>query len=225
MNHAQHTDIHATPTPAIQALAAARNRLAEHAERSQSAHAAHSQLLIRKSEAEAAAASALADHKAGKITEEVAALRKASAEADANDLKALIDQGAAVLVQLNADLAAAQAAERKAESAARKEEDEATASTLTSHIDNLKKLHAEAVDERHQFYRKMGLNTAAMELLRYIKELEKEFLDAVAERYRIQVDMNPRTGPNSRVATSVFDFYRPSAALDELVRQGTKPRI
>ncbi|MCX4137906.1 hypothetical protein M0D68_06905 [Paraburkholderia sp. SEWSISQ10-3 4] len=212
-------------TQALNNLAHARANLTATAERAEQAHAAQSKLLVRRSEAESLAAAAFSDFRAGKISEEVAALRKASAEADANDLKALIDQGAAALVQLNANLAAAQAAERKAESVARREEDEATASTLTSHIDNLKKLHAEAVDERHQFYRKMGLNTAAMELLKYIKELEKEFLDAVAERYRIQVEMNPRTGPNSRVAINVFDFYRPSAALGELVRQGTKPHI
>jgi hypothetical protein len=212
-------------TQALNNLAHARANLTAATERAEQAHAAHSNLLVRRSEAESLAAAAFSDFRAGKISEEVAALRKASAEADASDLKELIDQGAEALVQLNADLAAAQAVERKAESAARSEEDAATASTLTSHIDNLKKLHAEAVYERHQFYRKMGLNTAAMELLKYIKELEKEFLDAVAERYRIQVEMNPRTGPNSRVAISAFDFYRPSAALDELVRQGAKPRI
>jgi hypothetical protein len=225
MNHAQHAEPQATPTPAIQALAASRNRLAECAERSESAHAAHSQLLIRKSEAEAAAASALTDHKAGKISEEVAALRKASAEADANDIKELIDQGAAVLVQLNAALAVAQAAERAAESAARIEEDEAAASMLSSHIDNLKKLHTEAVDERHQLYRKMGLGKAAVELLKHIKALESELLQAVAECYDIHVAMDPPRTKISRKTSSVHDFYRPSAALNDMVRHGATPRL
>jgi len=212
-------------TQVLNNLAHVRVNLTATAERAEQAHAAQSKLLVRKSEAESLAAAAFSDFRAGKISEEVAALRKASAEADANDLKELIDQGAAVLVQLNADLAAAQAVERKAESAARSEEDAATASTLTSHIDNLKKLHTEAVDERHQFYRKMGLSKAAMELLKHIRALESELLQAVAKCYDIHVEMDPPRSPASRKTSSVLDFYKPSAALQDVVLQGAKPRI
>jgi len=212
-------------TQALNNLAHARANLTATAERAEQAHAAQSKLLVRRSEAESLAAAAFNDFRTGKISEEVAALRKASAEADVNDLKALIDQGAAVLVQLNADLAAAQAVERKAESAARSEEDAATASTLTSHIDNLKKLHTEAVDERHQFFRKMGLSKAAMELLKHIRALESEMLQAVAKCYDIHVEMDPPRSPASRKTSSVLDFYKPSAALQDVVSQGAKPRI
>lgn len=213
-------------TQALNNLAQARANLTAVAERAEQAHAAQSKLLVRRSEAESLAAAAFSDFRTGKLSEEVAALRKASAEADANDLKVLIDQGAVVLVQLNADLAAAQAVERKADSAARSEEDAATASTLTSHIDNLKKLHTEAVDERHQFHRKMGLSKAAMELLKHIRALESELLQAVAKCYDIHIEMEPpRSSPASKRMSSVHDFYKPSIELQNVVRSGVKPRI
>jgi hypothetical protein len=110
------------PTPALLALAAAREALVVATEKAEAAHSAQSKLLVRKSEAEAVAAGALADFRSGKIDEATASLRRASAEADAQDLAALIEQGSATLQRLNVDAAGAAATCREAEGAAKTEE-------------------------------------------------------------------------------------------------------
>lgn len=107
---------------AIHALAEARAALVTSTEKAEAAHGAQSKLLVRKSECEANAATALADFRAGKIDEAAASLRKASAEADANDLSVLIAQGAAHLQNLNQAVSSARSLAAQAEQAAKLEE-------------------------------------------------------------------------------------------------------
>lgn len=89
---------------AIHELAEARAALVKATEKTEQAHCARSALLVRKSEAETKAAAALSDFRAGKIDEATASLRKGAADADAKDLGALIEQGAATLQKLNQDV-------------------------------------------------------------------------------------------------------------------------
>ncbi|NPT44361.1 hypothetical protein GNZ12_24225 [Paraburkholderia sp. 1N] len=213
------------PTHAQEMLASARANLATAAECAETAHAEQNKRLIRKTEAEARGAEAFRDVRDKKVSEEVGAMRMAQANEDAKDLQDLIERSALLLANLNAELSRAQAAVHEAEAGARREEGEITATALTSHIDSLKKLHTEAVGERHQLYRKMGLNTAAAELLRRVKALELELLETIAKCYDAHVETDPPRSPGSRRTSSVHDFYRPSPALQDVVSQGTKPRI
>ncbi|WP_168794442.1 hypothetical protein [Paraburkholderia aromaticivorans] len=169
---------------AIYALAEARAALVAAVENAESANFAHSKLPVRKSEAEAASAAALTDFRANRITEEVAGIRKASADADAKDLRALIDQGAAHLARLHQDVNSAQARAIHAESEAKREE--------------------------HQLL--------AIELDKQIQALEAAFLAAVAERYRVFRALNANRG-----GQSTFTFFKPSQALDQLIKQNVPP--
>jgi hypothetical protein len=129
-------------------LAAARAALVAATEKAEEAHATHSRLLVRKSECEALSAAALADFRAGKIDESTAALRKASADADAKDLAALIEQGAAHLQNLNSEVAKAKARAAQAESDAKREEHELLAIELDRQIAQLEQAFLTAHAER-----------------------------------------------------------------------------
>lgn len=212
-------------TPALHILAQARATLTDAVEKVEAAHAAQSTLLVRRTEAHAAADAALTDHKTGKITEEVAALRRASSLHDVADLDALIAAAVPVLATLNAAVTHAQTQATKAEVEARKEENEITANELTSHVNNLQAALTEAINERHQYCRKVSLNAAATDLLNRIKALERELLEAIAECYDIHIEMEPPRGQASRRISSVHDFYKPSPELKDVVRQGAKPRF
>jgi hypothetical protein len=142
--------------------------------------------LVRKSECEAAAATALNDFRAGKITEEVAGIRKASADADAKDIGALISQGAAHLQNLNQAVSSAKARAAQAEQAAKVEE--------------------------------WGL--AAVELDKQIAKLEATFLAAMAERYRLHMQISGIRG-----SQSTFNFYQPSRAMSELIARNQPPSV
>lgn len=213
-------------THALQVLAAARSALTTAAKRLDEATRENSALLVRLTEAQARSAEAFRLARANGDADGKYALAMKFADEDARDIQTLLDKSSLLIPTLNAEFNGAQIAANEAEAGARREEDEITANALTSHIDSLKKLHTEAVDERHQFYRKMGLNTAAAALLKRIEALEFELLQAVAECYDIHVAMEPpRGGPTSRRTSSVHDFYKPSLALQDVVRQGAKPRI
>jgi len=146
------------PTPALQALAAARSRLSECAERSTSAHSAQTKLLVLKSESEAAAALAIADHKARTISEEVAALRRASSLQDAADLSVLIQQGAAHLSKVDQEFAQAQAHATGAERDAAREEDLIAVSVLDQQIKTLEANFLSAMSERYRLHIKTNGN-------------------------------------------------------------------
>ncbi|MFM0647033.1 hypothetical protein PQR14_22135 [Paraburkholderia bryophila] len=212
-------------TPALQFLAQARATLAEAVERAEAAHATNNTLLVRLTEARAKSSEAVRDAKDKKIDEATAALRMSIAEADAKDTQALLDQLALVLVQLNAAVTHARAQATKAEVDARKEENEITANELTGHVNNLHAALTEAINERHQCCRKVSLNAAATDLLKRIRALERELLEAVAECYDIHVEMENPHSHASRKTSSVFDFYKPSPELKDVVRQGAKPRF
>lgn len=210
---------------AIHVLAEARDTLVKATENAELAHATHNVLLVRKSEAEAKIAEAIRDARDRKIDEATAALRMSIASEDAKGIQVLIDESMPALASLDAVVSRAQAQAAKAEVDARKEENELTAIELTSHVDKLHAALTEAIKERHQYYRKVGLNTAAADLLKRIKALEHLLLEAIAECYDIHVEMEPPRSPTQRRTSSVLDFYKPSAALQDVVRQGSKPRI
>ena len=213
-------------THALQQVAAARAALTAAAERLEEETQRNTKLLVQLSDAKTRSAEAFRLGRQGDPDGKHAMAMKV-ADADAIDIQGLLDALSRLLTALNAEFIRCQAAEHEAEENARREENEITATALTSHIGNLKKLHSEAVDERHQFYRKMGLNTAAAELLKHIKALELEFLEAVAECYRIHVEID-KDKPHSATArrmTSAFTFYTPHSALKDLVSQGAKPLI
>jgi hypothetical protein len=133
-------------------LAAARADLVTATEKAEAAHAAQTKLLTRKAESEAAAAAVFSDYRAGKITEEVAALRKAGHEADAADLAVLIEQGAAALAAVNAEQARAQSLAAQAETAARNEELALVAKELDTQIQKLEQTFLAAIAERGRIY-------------------------------------------------------------------------
>lgn len=137
---------------AIHALAEARAALVTATEKAEAAHAAQSKLLVRKSECEASAATALADFRAGKIDEATASLRKASADADAKDLAALIAQGAMHLQNLNHSVAAGKAHAAQAEQAARIEELGLAAVALDKQIAKLEATFLAAMAERYRLH-------------------------------------------------------------------------
>lgn len=133
---------------AIHALAEARAALVTATEKAEAAHGAHSKLLVRKSECEAAAATALADFRAGKIDEATASLRKASADADAQDLAALIAQGGEHLRNLNIAVSSARTRDGDAELAAKKEEWSLSTAVLDKQIAQLEASFLAAHAER-----------------------------------------------------------------------------
>ncbi|MFM0451684.1 hypothetical protein PQR21_14955 [Paraburkholderia nemoris] len=212
-------------TTAIHALAEARAAFVNATEKAEVAHAANNALLVRLTEACAKSTEAVRDACDGKIDEAMAALRMSIADQDAKDIQALLDKSMPVLASLDAAVLRAQAQAAKAEVDARKEENELTAIELTNHVDKLHALLTEAISERHQYYRKVGINAAAADLLKRIKALENQLLETIAECYDIHVEMDPPRSPASRKTSSVHDFYKPSLALQDVVRQGAKPRI
>ena len=141
---------------AIHALAEARAALVAAIEKAEAANFAHSKLLVRKSEAEAASTAALTDFRAGKITEEVAGIRKASADADARELGTLIEQGAEHLQRLHQDVNSAQARATKAEGAAKREEHELLAIELDKQIANLEASFLAALAERDRIQKALN---------------------------------------------------------------------
>jgi hypothetical protein len=141
-------------TPALQRLAAARAAFAEAGERSQATHQQHSALLVRLSEAQTA--TALSDFRAGKITEEVAALRKASSDRDVIDLNALIEQGGHLLAAVDAALTQAQTRAAEAEAGARKEELLIAAAALEKQIKELEATFLSAIAERDRVQRALN---------------------------------------------------------------------
>lgn len=152
----------------IQALAEARTTYVAATERSEQAHAAQSQLLVRKSEAEAAAAQALSDFRAGKITEEVAGLRKASAEADAKDLAALIEQGAAALLKINQVLQVAKRTANDAEREAKREEFQLAANSLDEQLKQIEETFLACLAERARVQLMLtGVKSHAQSLFQY----------------------------------------------------------
>jgi len=136
----------------IHALAEARAALITATEKAEAAHGAQSKLLVRKSECEAAGATALTDFRAGKIDEATAALRKASADADAKDLAALIEQGATPLQNLNHSVAAVKARATKAEQDAKVEEWNLAAVELDKQIAKLEATFLAAMAERYRLH-------------------------------------------------------------------------
>jgi predicted transglutaminase-like cysteine proteinase len=137
---------------AIQALAEARAAFVAENEKAEAAHGAQSKLLVRKSECEATAATALNDFRAGKIDEATAALRQSVANADAKDLGALIAQGAAHLQALNQAVNAAKAHADTAEHAAKKEEWALAAVELDKQIAKLEATFLAAMSERYRLH-------------------------------------------------------------------------
>jgi hypothetical protein len=143
---------------AIQELAEARAAFVTANEEAEVAHAAQSKLLVRKSECEADAATALADFRAGKIDEATASLRKASADADAKDIAALIEQGVEHLQNLNVAVADARAVAAKAEHAAKKEEWALAAAVLDKQIAKLEATFLAAMAERYRLHMQINGN-------------------------------------------------------------------
>lgn len=137
---------------AIHALAEARAAVVAATEKAEAAHGAHSKLLVRKTECEAAASAALADFRAGKITEEVAGVRKASADADANDLAGLIAQGAAHLQGLNQAVSSARASAAQAEQAAKHEENSIALAEMQKIVLANEEAYLASVAELHRLY-------------------------------------------------------------------------
>ncbi|WP_152693213.1 hypothetical protein [Caballeronia mineralivorans] len=113
-------------------------------------------MLVRKADAEAASAAALTDFRAGKIDQATASLLKASADADVQDLQALIDGSATVLTAINDELAQAQAKAAQAETAARNEELALVAKELDEQIQALEKVFLDAIRERGRIYAKQN---------------------------------------------------------------------
>jgi hypothetical protein len=145
----------------IHNLAEAGAALVTATENAEAAHGAQSKLLVRKSECEAAAATALADFRAGKIDEATASLRKASADADASDLAALIAQGAAHLQGLNQAVIAVKARADTAEHAAKKEEWALAAGELDKQIAKLEATFLAAMAERYRLHAQINGNRGA----------------------------------------------------------------
>ncbi|MFC5427632.1 hypothetical protein ACFPTO_02215 [Paraburkholderia denitrificans] len=141
-----------TPTPALVAVAAAREAFVTASTASQAAHQQHSKLLVRLTEAKTQADEALSDFRAGKIDEATASLRKASAEADANDLLNLVNESAAKLAQVDAAMNAAKSREIKAEQDANREEHEMLARDLDRAIASAEKEFLALVARRSQVY-------------------------------------------------------------------------
>lgn len=137
-------------------LAAARAAVVTATERAEAAHAAQSKLLVRKSECEAASVAALADFRTGKIDEATASLRKASADADATDVSALVAQGAAVLQGLNSAVAQAKASEKQAEHDFKREEWALAASELDKLIAQLEASFLAAHAERSRLHKALN---------------------------------------------------------------------
>lgn len=163
----------------IQTLAEARAVYAAATERSEQAHAGQSQLLVRKSEAEAAAAAALSDYRSGKITEEVAGIRRASAEADAKDLAVLIEQGAAALLKINQVLQAAKRTSDEAERAAKREEHQLATDALDAQLKQIEETFLACLAERaHVQFMLTGVKSHAQSMFQYW-EPTKELRDAV----------------------------------------------
>ncbi|WP_176058136.1 hypothetical protein [Paraburkholderia sp. BCC1876] len=142
------SELKAQPTPALIALANARDALVAVTERAEAMHAQQSAILVKISDAQAAAAKALSDFRAGKIDEATAALRKASADADEADLQNLASQGAAALQAVNAEQARARSLAAQAEHNARHEESTLAAKALDDHIRELEAKLVEAVKAR-----------------------------------------------------------------------------
>ncbi|WP_321853194.1 hypothetical protein [Paraburkholderia tropica] len=212
-------------THAQQKVAAARAALMGAAERLEEASQKNTKLLVQLTEAKTRSAEALRLGRQGD-TDGKHAMAMKIADADAAEIQIVLEELANLLITLNEDFNGAQASAHEAEAGARREEDEIIAAALTNHIDNLEKLRDEAVEERHQFYRKMGLNVASAALIKRIKSLELELLHAVAGCYEIHVEMDPpRSNRTARRMSSVFDFYKPCIELQDVVRSGAKPRL
>jgi hypothetical protein len=90
-------------------LAASRALVVQATTASENQQTGHTRLLVKRSELQATAAAALSDHRAGKIDEPTAALRKSVAEADLADLEVMIQASADKLRDLNVALAAVRA--------------------------------------------------------------------------------------------------------------------
>lgn len=138
----------AQPTPALVALAHARDALVAVTERAEAMHAQQSAILVKISDAKAAGAAALSDFRASKIDEATAALRKASADADEADLQNLASQGAAALLTVNAEQSHARSLAAQAEKNARQEENILIAKTLDARIQELQSLFVDAIKSR-----------------------------------------------------------------------------
>jgi len=141
---------------------------------------------VRLSEAEAKSAEAVSLHRAGKIDEATAALRKAAADVDCADLHALIGSSAPMLATINESHQRCLKQTADAEDAARREEMMLTAADLDGQI----------------------------------AQIEQTFLAAMAERYRVHVAMK-----GTGAGQSTFAFYKPSMALDRLIRNNEPPRV
>jgi len=137
---------------AIQHLAECRAALVTATENAEAAHGAQSKLLVRKSECEANAAAALADFRAGKIDEATASLRKASFDADAKDLSALIAQGAAHLQGLNVLVANRKHSANIADQAAKLEENSMALAEMQKLVLAAEENYLASVAELHRLY-------------------------------------------------------------------------
>ncbi|MFX1716753.1 hypothetical protein [Paraburkholderia sp. A1RO-5L] len=163
----------------IQTLAEARAAFVAATERSEQAHAAQSQLLVRKSEAEAAAATALSEFRAGRIAEEVAGLRKAAAEADAKDLVALIEQGAAALLKINQAVHAAKTRADEAERAAKREEHSLAAAELDKSLKQIEETFLACLAERARVQHLLTGKPSHLQSLFQYWQPTKELTEAV----------------------------------------------
>jgi hypothetical protein len=133
-------------------LAAVRASLATSSEKVDEAHKAHSALLVRLSEAEAKSAEAVSLHRAGTIDEATAALRKSIADADAADIRALIESSVPVLAALNAEHQRLIQQATDAESVARREEGQLAASALDEQIKQIEQTLLSALAERFRIH-------------------------------------------------------------------------
>jgi hypothetical protein len=167
-------------TPALSHLAAARADFAAAGEKAQAAHAAHSALLVRLTEAQTRSAAALTEYRAGKIDEATASLRKASADADAQDLQTLIDGSAPVLASLDQALTDAQSRATQAEAGARKEEHQIAAKALDAQIAELEKTFLAAIGARYQLHIAMNSNRGGQSTFTFFRA--SQALDALVRQ-------------------------------------------
>lgn len=140
--------------------------------------------------------------------------RKAEAEAAAaaalSDFRAnKIDQATAALLKASNDADAADLAVLIDKGAA----------VLLGINSELERVRAKAA-QAETAARNEELALVAKEIDTQIQTLEKTFLAAIRERGRIYAAQNPRGSGN---IGSSFNFYKPSQALEQLVRQNLTP--
>jgi predicted nucleic acid-binding Zn-ribbon protein len=154
------------------------------------------------------------------------ALRVRFAEEDVAELTTIVAKASEAAIAVNGDIARIEQQQRVAKEAATAAESEVLSNRITKQIDELTgMLSAARAALRDQLQHQGGEILAKHQRQRCI-EAERELLAEVATTYDVHLSIDPPASARSRSRLqSCHDFFRPSAALKDLIHSGAKPRI